>query len=204
MAFRRLRKPGNMYKMSCRLSKPKKWIIEITLKPIEKKMISGLNELIEILSAEQKIYQQYLQLLTEQQECLIKNDLDAIRESTEKINTLAQQATNLENGRQKIIARLSNSAEIKFDDINISKLIEKFAGPGFGKLEQLKDTIMEMHEQVTRQKTRNELLIDQSMGIISQTIQFIHEVNNPRVVYENPAKLKGGAGNNGALISRMM
>jgi hypothetical protein len=164
----------------------------------------ALNELIEILKAEQKIYERYLELLIEQQEHLIRNNLIGIKSSTDEINALAQQAMNLENGRRTVISRLSEAVNLDPENIDVSSLLEKFSGPGFDKLEQLKATILETNEKVTEQKTRNELLIDQSMSIIAQTMQFIHAATNPKAIYDDPTRLKGGTGNHGALISRMM
>jgi hypothetical protein len=163
-----------------------------------------LNELTALLSQEEKVFRDYLDLLSQQQEYLITNDLAGIKATIEKINILAQEATNLENGRRRILGRLSELAQLGSGDLNISGLLEKFKGPNFRELEKLKDAILKIHEKIVEQKTRNELLIDQSMSMITQTMQFIHNASNPKVTYDNPAGIKGGSSAQAALISRMI
>lgn len=171
--------------------------------PIQIMMDRELKELISILNAEYEVFVKYLESLTEQQQYLIENDLDGIKASVEKINILAQDAVNLETGRRRIIERLSKRLEMNPEDITIGKLIENFKGPNFEELEGLKNTILDIHEKVNNQKTRNELLIEQSMGIIKQTMDYIHQVNNPKAIYDNPVTASGGTVDGGSLLTRM-
>lgn len=162
-----------------------------------------LNELIDILSSEHKVFEEYLHLLTEQQEHLIQNNLAGIKSNIEKINMLAEEAANLENGRRRLMGRISESMRLKPSDISLSRLLERVNSPNLKEMERLKDTILEVHDKISYQKTRNELLIEQSLRIINQTMQFIHEVNNPRATYDNPLK-SGGFAHQSALVSRMI
>ena len=162
-----------------------------------------LKELINILNAEYEVFVKYLERLTEQQQYLIENDLDGIKTSVEKINVLAQDAVNLETGRRRIIERLSERLAMNPEDITIGKLIENFKGPNFEELEGLKNTILDIYAKVNTQKKRNELLIEQSMGIIRQTMNHIHQANNPKVIYDNPVAAPRGAVDRGSLMTRM-
>jgi hypothetical protein len=167
-------------------------------------MDSRITELTAILQKEEKVFQDYLGLLTQQQENLIKNDLSGIKSSIEKINELAQDAANLENGRRKVVSKLSQNLGMNPEDINISRILESLDGPKFDELESFKNKILEFHRKIASQKRRNQLLIDQSMNVINQTMQFIHEIGNPKATYDNPVMARGGAGSQGALISRMI
>lgn len=161
-----------------------------------------LKELTKILKAEKEVFVKYLEKLTDQQKALIENNLDDIRSSVEQINILAQEAVNLENGRRTVIDRLSRKLGMAAEDVSVGKLLEKFKGPNFEELEQLKNTILEIHQKVKTQKNRNELLIEQSMSIIRQTVNYINEVRNPKVTYANPVSTRRGAEDSGALLSR--
>jgi ABC-type branched-subunit amino acid transport system ATPase component len=166
-------------------------------------MEKDLTELINILNAEYEVFVRYLERLTEQQQYLIENNLDGITISLEKINTLAQYAVNLETGRRRIIESLSERLAMNPEDITIGKLIENFKGPNFEELEGLKNTILDIYIKVNRQKKRNELLIEQSMGIIKQTMNYIHQTNNPKVIYDNPVAPPRGAVDRGSFLTRM-
>ncbi len=161
-----------------------------------------LRELIAVLKAEHRVFVQYLQKLTEQQDFLIANNLDGVRKSVEVINMLAQEAISLENGRRGIVDKISRKLEMNPDEVTVSRILERLKGPNFEELERLKNTIMDIHQKVSTQKNRNELLIDQSMSIIRQTVNFIRDVNNPKATYENPIKNSYGVSDKGSLLSR--
>ncbi|MEE9554276.1 MAG: flagellar protein FlgN [candidate division Zixibacteria bacterium] len=161
-----------------------------------------LKELTEILKAEKEVFVKYLEKLGDQQKALIENNLEDIRSSVQKINVLAQEAVMLENGRRAVIERLSKKIGVDADDVSIGKLLEKFKGPNFEELERLKNTILEIHQKVRTQKSRNELLIEQSMSVIHQTMNYINEMNNPKVTYANPVLTRRGASDRGAILSR--
>lgn len=161
-----------------------------------------LKELTGILKAEKEVFVKYLEKLTDQQKALIENNLDDIRSSVEQINVLAREAVNLENGRRTVIDRLSKKLGMAAEDVSVGKLLEKFKGPNFEELERLKNTIIEIHQKVKTQKNRNELLIEQSMSVIRQTVNYINEVRNPKVTYDNPLAARRGTKEGGALLSR--
>lgn len=167
-------------------------------------MDSRITELTDILQKEEKVFQEYLGLLTQQQENLIKNDLSGIESGIDKINLMAQEAANLENGRHMVVAKLSQNLSMNPEDINISRILELLDSPKFDELESLTNKILDFHRKIASQTRRNELLIDQSMNVINQAMQFIDEISNPRATYDNPVMARGGAGSLGALISRMI
>ncbi len=92
-------------------------------------MDNDLKELTAILSREQEIFQGYLELLTEQQEHLTANDMEGVQATVEKINSLSHKATNLENGRRRVLDRISRASRLKPEEINLSRLLEKLGGP---------------------------------------------------------------------------
>jgi hypothetical protein len=154
------------------------------------------NELIRILDSENGIYQKYLGLLTEQQDHLINNNIYGIRLTIERINQLAQSAMSLETARLGIIENISATMNTSPENLTIGKLLEKFKGPKFQELEQLKNKILATYDQVMKQKSRNETLIDQSMRIIGHTMNLICGTDEPPATYEDiisPAKIPGKA-----------
>lgn len=161
-----------------------------------------LKELVSILKAEKDVFIRYLGKLVDQQKSLIENDLQGIKSSVEQINALAQEAVTLESGRKAVIERISNKLGVNPDDITISRLLEKFKGSKFEELEELKNMILEINAKIKNQKNRNELLIESSMNVIKETINYLNEVNNPRVTYRNPVLTRRGGADRSAIFSR--
>lgn len=166
-------------------------------------MDQGLKELTTILSREQEIFQGCLELLIEQQNHLMSNDIDGIQATVEKINALSQEAANLENGRRRLLDRITRASRLKPEEIDLTKLLEKLGGPIFQEFVRLKDTLIDIQEKINEQRVRNELLIDQSMRVISHSKLRIHETGSPKATHENHAQIKGSQGLQGTLISRM-
>jgi flagellar biosynthesis/type III secretory pathway chaperone len=167
-------------------------------------MESNLRELIDILTREQVVFQEYLGLIRDQQKHLIQNDLDAVKDSTDRINALAKEAANLENSRRDILSSISIKIDTEPVRLDVSRLLAIFDNPRFKELEHFKDTMLEIHNRIGEQNTRNELLIEQSIRMISQTMLFINEVNSPDTIYENSSITVEGANGNAELISRMI
>lgn len=161
-----------------------------------------LRELESILKAEQKLFTAYLEKLTEQQQYLIENDLKGLRESIEKISLLAQEALTLENGRKKVIEKISGKLKVDKNDITLGKLLDRFKGRNFEDLEHLRNAILDTHVKVAAQRERNQLLINQSMNVIRQTVDYLNERNNPRVTYDNPARKNSVISDNRCLLTR--
>ncbi len=156
-------------------------------------MEKELKQLIRILNAEYDIFVKYFERLIEQQQYLIENDLDGIKANVENMSILTQNAINLENGRCRIIERLSKRLAMNPDGITIGKLIENFRCPNFDELEGLKNTILDIYAKVNKQKSRNELLVEQSLGTIRQTMGYSQRANNPKAIYCNPMSSPRGA-----------
>jgi hypothetical protein len=172
--------------------------------PTENMMDSLLNDLTKILLREQEVYTRYLGLLSEQQEYLVANDLDGIKGTVEKINAFAEEASNLENGRRRVLGKISKLGGIKTGEMNITGLLERLGSSRLEDLEKIREQFLAIQRKISEQRTRNELLIEQSMKMISHSMQLIHHVTNPKATYEDPSKIRGNAGMQAALISRMM
>ncbi len=155
------------------------------------KMNKHINELIDILTREQAVFRKYLEFLNKQQELLIQNDPDGVRTITERINALAQEAANLESSRRVILAGISMEADTEPARPAISRIMALWDNPCFRDLECLKEAMLGIHQRVNEQKARNEMLIEQSIAMISQTMKFLHEVSNPRGLKEDPSFSEG-------------
>jgi hypothetical protein len=165
-------------------------------------MNTEIRELSEILGRELEVYQKYLELLTEQQRYLMMNDVQNVKATTDLINNLAQQAADLESGRARVMNRLQRVGAFQTGQETLSRILDKFKGPQFDELEKLKETLLDVHSRIREQSCRNELLIANSMKVIENTMQYIHEMNNPQVTYNNPSTAKRETLHRKTLISR--
>ena len=170
--------------------------------PIEFMMEKELRELETILESERRLFVKYLEKLTAQQKQLIENDLQGLRESISKINLLAQEAITLESGRKNVIAKISKKLNTDKENVTLNNLLERFKGYNFEELDRLRNAILETHAKATVQRERNELLINQSMSVIGQTVNYLNERNNPSAVYENPVCKNGGTAAKNSLLMR--
>ena len=157
----------------------------------EKTVDNNLNELIDILTREQAVFQEFLELLNEHQRQLLRGDLDGIGPDKDRISALALEAANLEKIRRTVLSRIARGIMAESERKSIARILSVFDNPRFEGLERFKDTMLEIYRHISDQKTRNEFLIEQSITMISQTMQLIHEISNSEEAFGNIA-ISGG------------
>lgn len=160
----------------------------IDIMPIKINMEKDLHELENILNAEQNLFSVYLAELAEQQKHLIENNLDGLKNSIREINLLAQKILSLECGRKTVIKKISEELRLDKNDIPLGNLLARFKGRNLEELERLRNTILDTHVKATVQKKRNKILINQSMNVIRQKVNYLNEKNNSRINRDNPVQ----------------
>jgi hypothetical protein len=146
--------------------------------------------LIELIQKEVDSLENFLQLLTEEEEYLINNRFDQLVESIQKQEQSIIRAKQLEKERMEMTARLSEGINFNQERASLSKLIQLLDSSYSSKLEELQKTLLELHRKVEAQRDRNEELIKESMGYIDRDIIFL--MNNSPISYLKGTSSKPG------------
>lgn len=155
---------------------------------MEKQFVS----LIELIHKEVDSLENFLRLLTEEEECLINNRFDLLGESIHKQEQAIIQAKQLEKNRREITAWLSKDLKIDHEKTSLSKLIQLLDSSYSSKLDELQKTLLELHRKVEIQRKKNEELIKESMGYIDHGIKFLIDTS-PTSYLKDSSKNQGKA-----------
>jgi len=146
--------------------------------------------LIKLIHKEVGSLENFLNLLTEEQECLINNRFGRLEESIIKQEQALIQAKQLEKERMKITSWLFKDFKIDQRKGSLTKLIQLLDSSHSSKLEELQKTLVDLHRKVEIQRERNEELIKDSMSYIDRSIKFLMEPS-PVSYLRNPSHNQG-------------
>jgi hypothetical protein len=149
--------------------------------------------LIELIQKEVDSLENFLWLLTEEEECLINNRFNQLQESIHKQEQAILRAKQLEKERMEMTAWLSAGVNFNQERTSLSKLIQLLDSSYSSKLEELQKTLLELHRKVEAQRDRNEELIKESMGYIDRDIIILMDDSPTSYLKEpsnNPGKVK--------------
>jgi len=157
---------------------------------IEKGSNSKLvHELIEVLKDEASLFETFLDLLEKQQQALVKNNLEEINRITGLQREKAVASRRLINRREDVIGKLTLDGA-STEDITISRLIESVASGQAIVLGQLRNSILDLNEKITKVRNQNVMLINRSRENIVKTMEMISRIGAPNASYQNQGKVE--------------
>lgn len=161
-------------------------------------MEAKILKLIELIGEEVVIFEKFLQYLNRQQEALVANDLEALQAVTLQQEELAQHTSAVEKRRRELVEELSVDLNRHRDDINLSELARLVSEPHGSEIRALQQTLLNLHEQISAIKTRNDFLIRKSMEYLNTTMIQMGIKDAPSAPYsagttQSSAQAKSGA-----------
>lgn len=138
-------------------------------------MASLIEELIDVLDKELDIYQQLIPICNEKTQIIIKNDLAALQEITDKEQYAVDQISSLEHKRETIMTNIKIVINQKSETLNLKTLIQMLEGqPKEQKaLSILHDKLNSIIRQLKEINARNQTLIEQSLEMIEFNLNVI-------------------------------
>ncbi|NMA73298.1 MAG: flagellar protein FlgN [Bacteroidales bacterium] len=138
-------------------------------------MASLVEELIDVLDKELDIYQQLIPISNEKTQIIIKNDLAALQEVTDREQLAIDQISALEHKRDTIMTNIKTVINRNSETLNLRTLIQLLEGQ---KKEQkalsiLHDKLSTIIPQLQEINSRNQSLIEQSLEMIEFNMNII-------------------------------
>ncbi|MFZ5979329.1 MAG: flagellar protein FlgN [Candidatus Zixiibacteriota bacterium] len=141
-----------------------------------------VNQLIEILSREAALFESFLELLEQQKESLVANDVEGLKEVTEKQREKLVESRLLNRQREQLVAAIKEAQAIE-GDLNITRLLELVDRQQADRLTQLRDLIYSLDEKITATRNTNAMLLNRSREFIARTMEMLSKINNPDNIY---------------------
>ena len=161
-------------------------------------------ELTDIIQQEIDLFTELLETLEEEQRALVTHEVDRVESLTLKKHELAEQSGKLEAVRTAIVERLASSLEEDAESLTLRKLVDHLRGPEAGRLREMRETLISVHERIRRANRQNSVLIRQSMKYIDKSLQILSGGEGPTGVYQQTGKIEGGSTANKGAVNQVV
>ena len=151
-----------------------------------------INELIQIISAEALLFEDFLELLDRQKEVLVTNNVDVLDEITELQRQKLLESQELNRRREELIAAIKKANAVE-GDLTVARLLEFADENQAERLLRLKDIIFSLNDRIAEARNTNVMLLNQSREFIAKTMSMLSRMNSPESTYRRSGTaLEGG------------
>lgn len=143
-------------------------------------MPSLIGSLVEVLQEQTEIYKDLLKQSRQKTEMIVKNDIEAIKNSTEKEESVIRMIAKLDLKREEIIKQIAAVLKVSEKQITISDLIQVLQKtPQDQKfLQQTQEKMLEVLQELRKTNDNNKELIKQSLEYIDFSVNLIQTSKN--------------------------
>ncbi len=138
-------------------------------------MAGLIDELVGVMSKENDIYKDLIPIVSEKTRVIIKNDLDALQQITDREQLVIEQINALERKREEVIKNIGEVLNRDPRTLNMKNLIKIMAKqPNEQKrLAEIHDELSSTLRTLVTINDRNKLLIQQSLEMIDFDLNLI-------------------------------
>ena len=165
-------------------------------------MASLVEELIDVLENEHKIYEEMIPISEKKTLVIVENDITSLQSITEKEQEIIGRINALEKKRQEIMSNIKIVLGDKGKDLNLRRLVQLLEKqPKEQKiLSQLHDKLVETTERLVEVNNKNKSLIEQSLEMLEFNMNFVQSANMAQM---NNTYNKGASSNNNSMSKGM-
>ena len=141
-----------------------------------------INQLIQVISDEASLFEEFLKLLDRQKEALVANDTERLNQITglQQQKLLESQALNRK--REKVIAAIKQANALE-GDLSVTRLLQYADEDQSQKLSQLQQSILGLNDSIAEARNTNVMLLNRSREFISRTMAMLSRLNSPDKTY---------------------
>jgi hypothetical protein len=155
-----------------------------------------IDQLIQVISDEALLFEEFLQLLDRQKEALVANDIDRLNKVTQLQQQKLLESRTLDRRRDQLIAAIKADQAIE-DDISVSRLLEFADADQSSRLTQLREAILDLNDRISETRNTNALLLNRSREYISRTMSMLARLHTPDKTYGR----RGATGHESAALA---
>ncbi|MCK5127159.1 MAG: flagellar protein FlgN [candidate division Zixibacteria bacterium] len=142
-----------------------------------------LDRLITVIGDEAELFQHFLKMLGNQQEALIKSDVDTLQRVTSELQGIVSQSKRLEDDRVVTVDEIRRLGGAD-DDLTVSQICDMADESRSTQLKTLRETVLNLYSRIEETRMRNGLLIQQSVEQIRNTIEILGRVPSQKTNYK--------------------
>lgn len=142
-------------------------------------MASLIENLITGLNEEYAVYEQLLQVSMEKTSAIVSNDLDRLRDTTDKEQLLVDTVTGLESNRRQTMSNIATVLNKRSTELRITDIVEFLEGqPEFhDPLLEVNEKLAKLAKKLKEVNSHNQNLIQESLAMIEYNINLMQNLN---------------------------
>ncbi len=142
-------------------------------------MASLIENLITELNKEYAVYEQLLSVSMEKTSAIVSNNLDRLRETTDKEQLFVDTITGMENERRQTMAGIAQVLGKKTSELRVVDIVEMLAEqPEFhDPLLEISEKLGKLAKQLKEVNGHNQVLIRESLSMIEYNINLLQNLN---------------------------
>ena len=160
-------------------------------------MASLIENLITGLNEEYAVYEKLLEVSMTKTSAIVSNDLDRLRETTDKEQLLVDAITSLERTRRETLGNIATVLNKKASDLKIIDIVNFLEGqPEFhDPLLQINEKLAKLAKKLRQVNAHNQNLIKESLSMIEYNINLLQNLNRaPETAEYSKDMFKGASG----------
>ena len=131
-------------------------------------MASLMEELIDTLDKEDRLYADLIPIQEEKIRAIIANDLDSLSRLQGQVQVLVDQVGNLENKRLHVTEDIATVLGIKPEEMNLEKLVNKLNNQP-----KEKETLEKLHDRLKQTMGRLQELNLQNKKLLTEALEMV-------------------------------
>ena len=151
-----------------------------------------MNDYITYLSAllEKEIatFRLLLESLEAEQQALVQHDINTLEEVVETQKALTLRAADQEKDRIRIIRQMASILQESSETLTLGRVIELVDAPQAEQLQELREELLALQENLRKANRHNSLLLRQSMKYVDKSLQILTGSGPSGNVYGRPGK----------------
>jgi flagellar biosynthesis/type III secretory pathway chaperone len=158
------------------------------------------EEFLDVLGAQAALYQSMLSVLDEENEAIIRANLEKVIEVNGEKNALVLKIQNLENQRLHMLRSLSDALGNPVKCLTLGKLSQVMEEPYSRRLEACRSSLLPLIEKVRKANDGNKSLLAHSIELVKGSMGLLNSLIDSNAVYYRSGKLQN-SDKNGRVFS---
>ena len=151
-----------------------------------------VDKLIDIISREANLFEDFLGLLERQQKALVENNVAELNAVTELQREKVTQSKRFNDERERLLAEIKQANAIE-GDLTVTRLLQMVDDNRATQLTELRQSILDLNDRILKTRNQNAMLLNRSREYIRKTMEMLSRVSRPADDTYSSAGAGGGS-----------
>ncbi|GAB4317049.1 MAG: hypothetical protein Kow0074_05400 [Candidatus Zixiibacteriota bacterium] len=147
-----------------------------------------VEQLISVVAEEAEHCERILVLLRQQQDSLVRGDIDSLQNNLREQENSLRRSRELERRRRSLVQQVAEAVDLQEESPSLRALIATLSDDYGRRLSELRISMAAAIERVNKTKEQNRMLIERSLSNINEIIKLLAATNAAVTDYAGPSR----------------